>query len=140
MNIHVYIYVCIRHVTCVCCFITYFLLDLVETELPFASSALPDPIPRNSSRSVGHHLDIRPAIIGGSVGFCIQYFVHGSIHTDAHKCTHTNTHTCIVYMYTHTHVETQVCTVRTYCMYIIYTHMYTIHTQAFNGQLCNTRH
>ena len=43
-------------------------LDLVETELPFASSALPSPTPGNSSRSVGHHLDARPAIIGGSVG------------------------------------------------------------------------
>ena len=57
----------IRHVTCVCCS-TVFFLDLIETELPSASSALPSPIPRNSSRSVGHQLDVSPAIIGGSVG------------------------------------------------------------------------
>ena len=49
--------------TCECCS-TF----SVEPELPSASSALPDPIPGNSLRSVGHQLEVRPAIIGGSVG------------------------------------------------------------------------
>ena len=56
----------IRYVPCECCS-NVSLLDLVETELPFAPSALPSPIPHNYSGSVGHQLDTRPAIIGGSV-------------------------------------------------------------------------
>ena len=63
---------------------------------------------------------------------------HTYKHTYKHTFTHMhNMHS--VHVYTHRYVDTQICIVHIYCMYNIYTHMYTIHRQASNGQLCNTR-
>ena len=142
MNIRTYVYLCIWHVPCACCFNTYFLLDLVETELPFASSALPSPIPHNSSRSVGHQLDARTAIIEGRVGFCILYsilYMCGCTITLVHTCTHTqkNTHTCIqmhtqcTYIHRHTLTHRYVLYAHTVCTPYIhictqYTHKHPV--------------